>query len=179
MKPWRRGGTAGNLGLAWGWRTLSPSWRGLWGDADLPLDYDTDFMEKVVVILTDGNNEFYDLTDSDDDPDETVGLHRLRPRQRARSRRPEQDDDRRRRHRPQRPHARDLRGDEGSCWTASRRSGSTRSSSTPASAEHDDPRALSDCATTPAMYYYAPDNASLASAFKAIGGQLANLRIVE
>ena len=35
------------------------------------------------------------------------------------------------------------------------------------------------CATTPAMYYYAPDNASLSAAFKAIGGQLANLRIVE
>ena len=35
------------------------------------------------------------------------------------------------------------------------------------------------CATTPAMYYYAPDNASLRAAFKAIGGQLANLRIVE
>ena len=63
MKPWRRGGTTGDLGLAWGWRTLSPNWRGLWGDADLPLDYNTDFMEKVVVILTDGNNEFYNLPD--------------------------------------------------------------------------------------------------------------------
>ena len=42
MKPWRRGGTTGNLGLAWGWRMVSPNWRGLWGDtADLPLDYDT------------------------------------------------------------------------------------------------------------------------------------------
>ena len=29
------------------------------------------------------------------------------------------------------------------------------------------------------MYYYAPDNATLAAAFRAIGGQLANLRIVE
>ena len=35
------------------------------------------------------------------------------------------------------------------------------------------------CATTPAMYYYAPDNASLRAAFKAIGGQLANLLIIE
>ena len=31
MKPLRRGGTAGNLGLVWGWRTISPRWRGLWG----------------------------------------------------------------------------------------------------------------------------------------------------
>jgi hypothetical protein len=36
-----------------------------------------------------------------------------------------------------------------------------------------------NCATTPAMYYYAPDNKALAAAFRAIGGQLANLRIVE
>ena len=30
MGPWSRGGTMGNLGLAWGWRTLSPAWRGMW-----------------------------------------------------------------------------------------------------------------------------------------------------
>ncbi len=39
MLPWHRGGTMANLGLAWGWRVLSPSWRGLWGGAtpaDLP-----------------------------------------------------------------------------------------------------------------------------------------------
>jgi hypothetical protein len=35
------------------------------------------------------------------------------------------------------------------------------------------------CATTPAMYFYAPSNADLAQVFKAIGGDLANLRIVE
>ena len=29
------------------------------------------------------------------------------------------------------------------------------------------------------MYYYAPGNAQLSKAFKAIGGQLANLRILE
>ena len=64
MRPWRRGGTTGNLGLVWGWRTISPTWRGLWGNADLPLDYGTDFMDKVVVMLTDGNNTFYNLPDS-------------------------------------------------------------------------------------------------------------------
>ena len=36
-----------------------------------------------------------------------------------------------------------------------------------------------ECATSPATYYYAPDNATLAKAFRAIGGQLANLMIVE
>jgi hypothetical protein len=63
MAPWHRGGTMANLGLAWGWRVLSPRWRGLWdGDLpdELPLDYEAENMEKVVILLTDGNNEWYD-----------------------------------------------------------------------------------------------------------------------
>ncbi len=63
MQPWHRGGTAGNLGLVWGWRTLSPFWRGLWGDVALPLDYNTPLMDKVVVVLTEGQNQFYDWRD--------------------------------------------------------------------------------------------------------------------
>jgi hypothetical protein len=63
MAPWHRGGTMANLGLAWGWRVLSPRWRGLWdGDlpAELPLDYGVPNMSKVIILLTDGNNEWYD-----------------------------------------------------------------------------------------------------------------------
>ncbi|HEX5079217.1 MAG TPA: pilus assembly protein TadG-related protein [Geminicoccaceae bacterium] len=63
MAPWHRGGTMANLGLAWGWRVLSPRWRGLWDGDDpdeLPLDYAQPNMEKVVILLTDGNNEWYD-----------------------------------------------------------------------------------------------------------------------
>ncbi len=63
MAPWHRGGTMSNLGLAWGWRVLSPLWRGLWGGDTpdtLPLDYHTANMHKVVILLTDGNNEWYD-----------------------------------------------------------------------------------------------------------------------
>jgi hypothetical protein len=63
MAPWHRGGTMANLGLAWGWRVISPRWRGWWdGDLsdELPLDYETPNMEKVVILLTDGNNEWYD-----------------------------------------------------------------------------------------------------------------------
>ena len=63
MLPWSRGGTTGNLGLSWGWRALSPQWRDLWGGdtpATHPLDYNEDNMEKVVVMMTDGQNQFYD-----------------------------------------------------------------------------------------------------------------------
>jgi len=48
------------LGLSWGWRMISPRWRGLWGgemDANaLPLDYNTPHMNKAIVLLTDGAN---------------------------------------------------------------------------------------------------------------------------
>ncbi len=65
LYPWRKGGTMSNVGLAWGWRMLSPKWRGFW-DADLvggavklPLDYNTALMQKVVIIETDGINNFF------------------------------------------------------------------------------------------------------------------------
>jgi hypothetical protein len=62
MGPWSRGGTMANIGLAWAWRMLSPNWRGQWTatPANLPLDYNTPFMDKVVILLTDGTNEWYD-----------------------------------------------------------------------------------------------------------------------
>lgn len=49
-----------NEGVAWGWRMLSPRWRGLWGGemdtGSLPLDYNAPLMNKAMVILTDGDN---------------------------------------------------------------------------------------------------------------------------
>jgi Flp pilus assembly protein TadG len=54
------GNTHIGLGAVWGWRMLSPRWRGLWGGAmdsnNLPLDYNTPHMHKVAIILTDGDN---------------------------------------------------------------------------------------------------------------------------
>jgi hypothetical protein len=60
-----RGGTFINLGLQAGWWTLSPRWRGAagWGDSKLPLDYNTPNMKKIIVLMTDGNNEWYDYPD--------------------------------------------------------------------------------------------------------------------
>lgn len=76
MDSWHRGGTTTNLGLVWGWRLLSPRWRGLWGDPDLPLPYDEPLMQKVAVILTDGDNLFYDGHAPSGDTDYT-GYQRL------------------------------------------------------------------------------------------------------
>ena len=50
------GNTRTDIGMAWGWRVLSPSWQGLWGDAELPMAYDTPLMDKAVIIMTDGEN---------------------------------------------------------------------------------------------------------------------------
>lgn len=50
-------GTLTNVGLAWGWRMLSPKWRGQFSaatPAELPLDYNTPGMDKAVILLTDG-----------------------------------------------------------------------------------------------------------------------------
>lgn len=55
-----RGGTMANLGLQAGWFTLSPRWRGLWGDPVLPNDYRHELIQKVVVLMTDGENQWFD-----------------------------------------------------------------------------------------------------------------------
>jgi Flp pilus assembly protein TadG len=71
MQPWWGGGTAVPTGLAWGWRALSPNYRGLWGSptpATLPLDYGTEKMSKVVVLLTDGKNEVIQGSSNGDMP---------------------------------------------------------------------------------------------------------------
>lgn len=52
-----------NVGAVWGWRMLSPKWRGYWSGGmktySLPLDYGTPHMSKAVVLMTDGENTFY------------------------------------------------------------------------------------------------------------------------
>ena len=65
-----RGGTMANIGLQAGLWTLSPLWRDIWNpgapppagqDTALPLNYDTLFMRKVIVLMTDGQNNWFDF----------------------------------------------------------------------------------------------------------------------
>jgi hypothetical protein len=62
MDAWGRSGTMANLGLAWGWRVLSPAWQGRWTGtpAGVPVPYTETLVSKVVVLLTDGKNEWVD-----------------------------------------------------------------------------------------------------------------------
>lgn len=169
MGPWHRGGTAGNLGLSWGWRTISPRWRGLWGGetpATHPLDYGTPLMEKVVVILTDGNNQFYDhdkahaplsdFTAYGRVEELAVSLNQGRQRLDARMART----------------CAAMKAAGITIYTITFGSGGGGPDKTAQTL-------FRNCASKPSLYYHAPSNADLAGVFKAIGGELANLRIVE
>jgi hypothetical protein len=47
-------GTMTNVGLTWGWRTISENWQGKWdGDVE-PADYDDADTVKAIVFMTDG-----------------------------------------------------------------------------------------------------------------------------
>ncbi|MEZ5775243.1 MAG: pilus assembly protein [Hyphomicrobiaceae bacterium] len=48
------GGTAGHIGIAWGWYTISPSWAGIWPAGSEPQDYTNADYTKAVLIMTDG-----------------------------------------------------------------------------------------------------------------------------
>lgn len=53
------GNTLIPTGLLWAWRMLHPGWRGSpgWGDADKPRDPEPRVLSKVIVLLTDGENQ--------------------------------------------------------------------------------------------------------------------------
>ena len=46
--------TAGHIGLAWGWYTISPNWSALYPAASQPAAYGGQHLLKVVVLMTDG-----------------------------------------------------------------------------------------------------------------------------
>ncbi len=55
------GGTAGHLGTAWAWYTLSPNWSTLWTGRSRPVDYGTPDYRKIAILMTDGEfNTQYD-----------------------------------------------------------------------------------------------------------------------
>lgn len=56
---WHRGGTFSNVGMVWGWRVISPEAPFTEG-----LPYNTPKYDKAVVLMTDGENGYYRLSDS-------------------------------------------------------------------------------------------------------------------
>ena len=55
-------GTSTQVGMVWGWRMVSPKWRGLWGDASLPKTA-AETPGKYVIMMTDGDNHPFESAD--------------------------------------------------------------------------------------------------------------------
>ncbi|HAY06392.1 MAG TPA: pilus assembly protein TadG-related protein [Hyphomonas sp.] len=49
------GGTAGHLGIAWGWYLISPNWSNIWPNASRPRDYGAVRTSKFMILMTDGD----------------------------------------------------------------------------------------------------------------------------
>jgi Flp pilus assembly protein TadG len=185
LRATHRGGTMANLGLQMGWATLSPRWQGLWGTPNLPLAYDTPFMDKVLVLMTDGNNEWYDWPEgapgacrttgssppcrsgytSDGDADMTA-YGRLRENRlgiaginNARA-------------------LTEINARMSRLCTRIKATGTIVYAITFNVTNTATRDLYRTCATRPEYYFNSPDTASLRAAFREIGGQLANLRLI-
>ncbi len=53
------GGSLGDLGLLWGWNSISPKWSGLWNGGVQPQPYGT--TSKSIVMFSDGDSSWDDL----------------------------------------------------------------------------------------------------------------------
>ena len=161
------GSTMIDLGMAWGYRMLSPKWRGLWGGEmntnSLPLAYHTPLMNKVVILMTDGMNSFsagnytaYQFLDSNQlgTTNTNTATTTLDTRTKA---------------------ACDAMKANGIIiYTIGF---GTNGNNNPSDATSVNGPLLQYCASQPSYYFLAPTNAQLQSAFQQIGDSLANLRI--
>ncbi|HPF23243.1 MAG: pilus assembly protein [Hyphomonas sp.] len=48
-------GTAGHLGIAWGWYLISPNWSSIWPSESKPWAYDEVNATKAIILMTDGD----------------------------------------------------------------------------------------------------------------------------
>ncbi len=65
-KLYPSGGTAGHIGIAWGWYTIAPDWSGVWPAASDPLEYKEPDSAKAMIVMTDGEfNQEYNYSEGD------------------------------------------------------------------------------------------------------------------
>jgi hypothetical protein len=185
LRATHRGGTMANLGLQMGWANLSPRWQGLWGNATLPLAYNTPYMDKVLVLMTDGNNEWYDWPDgapgscrttgssppcrssyvNDGDADVTAYGRPKENRLGLAN--------------PTNANARtEIDARMSRLCTRIKQAGITVYTITFNVTSSTTQSLYRNCASRPEAYFNSPDTAALRSAFREIAGQLANLRLV-
>jgi len=161
------GSTLIDIGMAWGWRMLSPKWQGLWGGEmnanNLPLPYNTALMNKVVILMTDGMNSMtggnftaYNYLDKNvlGTTSVTTATTTLDTRTLA--------------------VCNNLKANGVLIYTIGFGTNGNNDPSDPTSVNGP---LLQACASKPEYYFLAPTNAELQSAFQQIGDSLANLRI--
>lgn len=168
-----------HTGLAWGWRMLSPRWRGLWGGQmdinNLPLNYHTPLMNKVVILMTDGDNTI--------DGSSTIGTATSNPGEYTAYGYPNQNW---------------LALGGGTCTTTGNCSAGVNEFNARTAKVCADMKAqgiiiytialgaqvsntgknmLRACASSPSYYFLSPTTATLTTIFQQIGDSLANLRV--
>ena len=159
MEQWQNGGTTGSIGMAWGYRMLSP--KGPFAAAGQPTaDWPDLTWQKVVVLMTDGVNEIHQNNSKNDytgDPSTTPSATQV-------------------------PSASTIDAEEEAVCDALKSNGVIiysvflNSGSTPGPA-------ISYCAGTvakkgdPTYYYNASNQTALYAAFASIANDLTNLRI--
>lgn len=147
-----RGYTHVNYGAVWGWRLISPRWRGYWGDDmnsnSLPLDYNSPLMSKAVIIMTDGANTTNSNVRTAYDYPSVSGMNSTQ-----------------------------LNSKTTAVCNAMKAQGVIVYTILFQETNTTIKTLLRSCATTPDHFFDSPTEASLQAAFNAIGDSLANLRI--
>jgi Flp pilus assembly protein TadG len=186
LRATHRGGTMANLGLQMGWATISPRWQGLWGAAALPQRYDTPYMDKVLVLMTDGNNEWHDWAEGAPGACRTTGSNPP-----CRSGYVSDGDadmtayGRRRENRLGLPSSTaaaalaEINARMSRLCTSIKANGVILYTITFNVTNNTTRDLYRTCATQPEYYFNSPDSAALQAAFREIAGQLANLRLVQ
>lgn len=154
-----RGNTHVNLGAVWGWRLVSPRWRGYWGGTmdtnNLPLDYDAPLMSKAVIIMTDGENT---MSDSVRSAYGYLGQGNLGTTSSSTAKTK-------------------LNDKLAAVCTAMKAKGIVVYTVLFAEDSTTAANLMKNCATSPDYYFNSPTEVDLQAAFHAIGDSLANLRI--
>lgn len=161
LEAWCRGGTMGNIGMAWGVRVLSP-----YSPFPQGSDFDDPLWRKVIVMMTDGENQFwrYNVSGSSFGSDYT-GYGRVEEGAVGTTNRSSATQKLNERLDESCAHAKEL-GIRIYTITFGNLNSTTRS-------------LYERCASKPDMYFNAPSQQDLRNSFAKIAEELANLRLTQ
>lgn len=158
--PEYRGGTITSEGMAWGWRVLSPRWRGLWSGAPstLPHDYGTNDVDKVMVVLTDGDNQMLVVNSTSPytayESHKTLGVTSTEAAEKVLNTRT-----------------------SNVCTNIKSKNITLYTITFGPSPSTDAQNLMRGCASSVSHYFHSPDNATLSTVFRTIGSQLSAVRL--